>query len=742
MCSKPLVVDLDGTLIRSDILSRCGFAFLKSCTAPFLRAACVARAWRQSRRSKRGSRRRPISTSPCCLTTPAHRMAAARSAPRVARSCSRPRATSATPRRSPSISASSTAFRDQRERQSVRASQARYAGRGVRRERLRLRGNSHDDVPVWASRRPRVCRQSARMAWSAQRASKATSSACSRRAAASKVWAKSLRLHQWLKNLLIFVPLLAGTSSVGSLAARAARAARLSHVRHVRVERLSAQRPARPRRRPASSRQTRAPARLRRVAAHVGHGAFSCAARRWRSPSRGSSCLGSSRGAARLLRPDARLFDVAQAPRDGRRGRARRRSIRCASSPARRAIGAHLTFWLLAFSMFIFLSLAFVKRYAELHAMHGARPREDARTRLRGERPAADLVARRRLRLSRRAGARALHPGPATPRACTGIRSSSGSPARCCSTGSAARGSSRIAAACTTIRSSSPRRTAAAWLVVALCGLRLLAGDLTDGRSRSPGAATRRAAERASDRLARHARRALARCAAAHGTTLAFGNGRSYGDSCLAASGHVCRRCRSTGSSRSTGETGVLRAEPGITLEQILARRDPARLVAAGHAGHASTRRSAARSPTTCTARTITCAAPSATMCARFGLLRSDGSQFECSPTCNAAFFAATIGGLGLTGLITWAEIQLMPIRSSLHRRDEHPLSRTSTSSSRCREQLDAQHEYSVAWVDCLSRGAALGRGIFMVGDHAQHGPLEVDRRKKRTVPCHAARSR
>ena len=48
----------------------------------------------------------------------------------------------------------------------------------------------------------------------------------------------------------------------------------------------------------------------------------------------------------------------------------------------------------------------------------------------------------------------------------------------------------------------------------------------------------------------------------------------------------------------------------------------------------------------------------------RFELLRSDGSRVECSPDENAALFRATIGGLGLTGLITWAEIALHPVRS------------------------------------------------------------------------------
>jgi FAD/FMN-containing dehydrogenase len=49
--------------------------------------------------------------------------------------------------------------------------------------------------------------------------------------------------------------------------------------------------------------------------------------------------------------------------------------------------------------------------------------------------------------------------------------------------------------------------------------------------------------------------------------------------------------------------------------------------------------------------------------------------------------------------------------------------------------ELDAGHEYSVAWVDCLARGAETGRGVFIVGDHAQYGSLDVVQRKKLSVP-------
>jgi FAD/FMN-containing dehydrogenase len=220
---------------------------------------------------------------------------------------------------------------------------------------------------------------------------------------------------------------------------------------------------------------------------------------------------------------------------------------------------------------------------------------------------------------------------------------------------------------------------------------------------------------------------------AEHGTTLAFGNGRSYGDSCLAASGHVVQTLPLDRIIEADWATGVLRAEPGITLEQILQVAIPRGWML----------------PVTPGTKYATLGGAIANdvhgknhhvrgtfgrHVRAFALARSDGSQSECTPSFNEELFGATIGGLGLTGLILWAEIQLMPIRSS-------SIDVTSIRFANVDEffelatQLDAEHEYSVAWVDCLSRGAALGRGIFMVGDHAKHGPLEVARGRKRTMP-------
>jgi FAD/FMN-containing dehydrogenase len=221
--------------------------------------------------------------------------------------------------------------------------------------------------------------------------------------------------------------------------------------------------------------------------------------------------------------------------------------------------------------------------------------------------------------------------------------------------------------------------------------------------------------------------------AQAHGSALAFGNGRSYGDSCLAVSNHVLQTLPLDRLISADWTTGVLRAEPGVTLEQILEVAIPRgwmlpvtpgtkyATLGGAIANDVHGKNHHVRGTFGCHVR-------------RFGLARSDGSLLECAPDEQAELYAATIGGLGLTGLILWAEIQLMPIRSSLI--DVTNIRFTNLDEFfELSARLDPLHEYSVAWVDCQSRGSALGRGIFMVGDHAQEGPLEVDRRKKRTVP-------
>ncbi|SFI82341.1 FAD/FMN-containing dehydrogenase [Phyllobacterium sp. CL33Tsu] len=114
----------------------------------------------------------------------------------------------------------------------------------------------------------------------------------------------------------------------------------------------------------------------------------------------------------------------------------------------------------------------------------------------------------------------------------------------------------------------------------------------------------------------------------------------------------------------------------------------------------------------------------------RIGLIRSDGTEIELTPDDQTGLFAATIGGLGLTGLISWAEIELLPIDSAMMEAETIPFANLDAFFAVAAESDDAA-DYTVAWVDCLARGDRLGRGLF---SRARHAPLGA-RLTKRAKP-------
>jgi FAD/FMN-containing dehydrogenase len=196
------------------------------------------------------------------------------------------------------------------------------------------------------------------------------------------------------------------------------------------------------------------------------------------------------------------------------------------------------------------------------------------------------------------------------------------------------------------------------------------------------------------------------------------GLGRSYGDSCL-NNDHVLLETSKMAQLISFDETtGVLRAEAGFSLAQILAHcvskgwflpvSPGTKFVTLGGAVandiHGKNHHRAG---------TFGCHVR------RFALMRSSGEVLECSSTENSELFCATIGGLGLTGLIIWVEIQMTKIASPF----------LSTRYTRFRNlnefyevslDQERQFEYTVAWVDCTSEGPHLGRGIYMAGNFTE----------------------
>jgi FAD/FMN-containing dehydrogenase len=112
----------------------------------------------------------------------------------------------------------------------------------------------------------------------------------------------------------------------------------------------------------------------------------------------------------------------------------------------------------------------------------------------------------------------------------------------------------------------------------------------------------------------------------------------------------------------------------------------------------------------------------------RIGLLRSDGARAEISP--QDELFAATVGGLGLTGIIEWAEIDLRPIGSAFLDVDTLPYARLS-EFWRLDAETAATHEHSVAWIDCTAE-----RGIFTRANWRSDADLAPhDDRRRLRVP-------
>ncbi|MCI1001176.1 FAD-binding oxidoreductase [Ochrobactrum sp. C6C9] len=119
----------------------------------------------------------------------------------------------------------------------------------------------------------------------------------------------------------------------------------------------------------------------------------------------------------------------------------------------------------------------------------------------------------------------------------------------------------------------------------------------------------------------------------------------------------------------------------------------------------------------------------------RLGLLRSGGTEIELASNDNTGLFAATIGGLGLTGIITWVELEVIPVDSALMDAENIPFGNLDEFFSLSAESEEG-YDYTVSWIDCLSKGAALGRGIFTRGNHAPTGSRLLDRGNTRfTMP-------
>jgi FAD/FMN-containing dehydrogenase len=214
------------------------------------------------------------------------------------------------------------------------------------------------------------------------------------------------------------------------------------------------------------------------------------------------------------------------------------------------------------------------------------------------------------------------------------------------------------------------------------------------------------------------------------GSFLAFGNGKSYGDTCHNDRGMLVDMRDSEELVAFDPATGLLSAQAGIQLSKIIA-------IGAEHGYFL---------PVTPGTRFVTLGGAIANdvhgknhhhrgtfgcHVERFSLLRSDGSITECFPGTHAPLFNATIGGLGLTGIILEATIRLMKVGSLDVIERVQPFASLEEYFDLA-PLVDENNEYSVAWVDQLAAGSQSGRGILLSGNHADNGNFVVGSKSSR----------
>ncbi|MBU6371321.1 MAG: FAD-binding oxidoreductase [Alphaproteobacteria bacterium] len=253
------------------------------------------------------------------------------------------------------------------------------------------------------------------------------------------------------------------------------------------------------------------------------------------------------------------------------------------------------------------------------------------------------------------------------------------------------------------------------------------------GPAESWGRVVRASSRRLAPQFRDEVARGLAAARDAGVSTLGVGLGRSYGDSGLNSDQAVIDARHLDRLISFDPDAGVLRAEAGASLgalAQVLAPRGfflptvpGTRFVTLGGAVANDVHGKNHERAGTFGANVR-----------RIGLRRSDG-VVEIAP--GDDLFAATIGGLGLTGFIEWVEIGVTRIPSTLIDQETIPFDDLDAFFAIAAESK-ARFEHTVAWVDCTQGGKSIGRGVFTRGVWAPDGGFAPHTDRALPVPIEA----
>jgi decaprenylphospho-beta-D-ribofuranose 2-oxidase len=222
---------------------------------------------------------------------------------------------------------------------------------------------------------------------------------------------------------------------------------------------------------------------------------------------------------------------------------------------------------------------------------------------------------------------------------------------------------------------------------------------------------------------------------------IARGLGRSYGDAALNCDQRVILMERLNRFLSFDDKKGLLRAEAGTSLEEILQTFIPrgwfipvtpgTKYVTLGGCLAADIHGKNHHIDGTFGSHVV-----------EIELLLANGSRKRCSPKQESELFWATVGGMGLTGIITEVTLKLIPIESAFICLQNY-CARNLDETLDILENEKMDDRYSVAWIDCLATGPDLGRSVIMNGHHAAKNelgsrvsdPYKIKPPKKMSIP-------
>jgi len=216
------------------------------------------------------------------------------------------------------------------------------------------------------------------------------------------------------------------------------------------------------------------------------------------------------------------------------------------------------------------------------------------------------------------------------------------------------------------------------------------------------------------------------------GNIIPFGNGRSYGDSCL--NEKIVTVKEHNYFLHFDEKKGLLHVQAGVLLKEILEVFVPrgwflsvspgTKLVTVGGC-IASDVHGKNHHKAGCFSECVE----------EFNLLLPNGELKTCSKTQNVALFRATCGGMGLTGIITDAKIFLKPIQSKYIQQSIIKTKNLKDTLEVFESEELQNAPYSVAWIDCLSKGKKQGRSLINFGDFCEDQQLDYHAKTKLNIP-------